>query len=137
MSTPMVECYRNLHNGKISIKCSKTKLVLGHADEVQLRNPKFIVNENGRQRVLREKQKNVHAVVKGVPKSFTGFEIRTRNAVQATSVLFYLQKPVEYKFDFKVTYNPYRYNSFVKVLTEEPITSYTSCCIKSTGEILC
>ena len=60
-----VEVYRNLHNGKLSIRDAKTKLVIGHADRVKLVDVTFHVSQAGRERVLRERKKNVHAVVRG------------------------------------------------------------------------
>jgi len=60
-----VEVYRNLHNGRLSIRDAKTKLVVGHADRVKLLGVTFHVSQAGRKRVLREGRKNVHAVVRG------------------------------------------------------------------------
>lgn len=96
-----VKVYRNLHNGKWSIADKATGLVLGHADSVILLNAEFIVKEAGRQRVLREKQKNVHAVVEG-------------NFLTADS------KHARHH-GVGVTYNPYKYATFVDKDTEEPI----------------
>ena len=39
--------------------------VVGHTDDITLYNVTFKVSEAGRQRVLREKKKNVHAFVEG------------------------------------------------------------------------
>lgn len=61
----LVDVYRNLHNGKWSIRSCATGLVLGHAEYVELRACMFIVGEAGRQRVIKEKKKNVHAIVRG------------------------------------------------------------------------
>lgn len=58
-----VRIYRNLNNGKVSIK--QDGLVIGHADKAFLQDAKFIVSETGRQRVLLEKQKSVHAYIEG------------------------------------------------------------------------
>jgi len=65
MKNKQVEVYRNLNNGRLSIRDAKTKLVLAHADVVTLTEVTFHVSEAGRQRVLRDKRKNVHAVVRG------------------------------------------------------------------------
>lgn len=59
----IVEVYRNLHKGMYSIR--KDGVVIAHAPSVTLSNPKFKVSAAGRDRVRREKRKNVHAVVKG------------------------------------------------------------------------
>jgi hypothetical protein len=59
--------YRNLLNGKMSLQqqINKSWLVIGHVTEVVISYPKFYVSEPGRQRVIAEKQKNVHAYSSG------------------------------------------------------------------------
>lgn len=57
--------YRNLHRGCWSIKDAKSKLVLGYCMDVQLKDVTTKVSEAGRQKVIREKKKNVHAFIKG------------------------------------------------------------------------
>jgi hypothetical protein len=60
--------YFNLHKKCFSVKAlegvNKGKVVQ-HTDNIVLLLPKFKVSEAGRQRVLREKRKNVHAGVVG------------------------------------------------------------------------
>lgn len=85
-----VKVYRNLHNQLFSIVDLATGLVVAHSRTVRLRDAKFIVNEAGRQRVLRDKQKNVHAYVVG---TFKG-------------VLEEAQRHEAY-------YNPYEFGTFV------------------------
>jgi len=58
-----IRIYRNLNNGKISIK--QGSLVVGYCDKITLKNCSFLVSEKGRQRVLKEKVKNVHAFIEG------------------------------------------------------------------------
>jgi hypothetical protein len=60
-----VEVYWNLHKDVFSVRDRKTGLVIGHCDEVRLSKVKFHVNQGGRERVLRERKKNVHAFVRG------------------------------------------------------------------------
>ena len=60
-----VQVYRNLNNGLISIQDLSTGLVLGHAYAIDLEEANFIVREAGRQQVIREQRKNVHAFVRG------------------------------------------------------------------------
>lgn len=70
-----VRCYRNLHTGLWSVKQGVVRF---HTSEIVLTNAKFIVNETGRQRVLREQRKNVHAYVVGYiypSVSFIGEEV--------------------------------------------------------------
>ena len=58
-----VRVYRNLHKKCLSVK--QGGLVVCHVDNIVLKNCTFIVSEAGRQRVLKEKRKNVHAYVQG------------------------------------------------------------------------
>jgi len=62
-----VRIYFNLHKQKLSVQ---TKIdgrwkVVSHAKEAYLKNVKFKVSEAGRQRVIKNKRKNVHAYVCG------------------------------------------------------------------------
>jgi len=102
--------YFNLHKKCFSIKAlegDRKGRVVAHSETVLLEGCKFKVSEAGRQRVLREKKKNVHAGVTGV---WINAEDR-----------------IESHFNFltmvgrQVTYNPYKYASFVVKATEQPI----------------
>lgn len=86
-----VKVYRNLHKKTYSIVDIATGLVVGYADTVRLQHANFKVNEAGRQRVLREKHKNVHAYV-------TGTFVSTQ----------------EHAERHEATYNPYKYETFVR-----------------------
>jgi hypothetical protein len=60
--------YWNLHRKCFSVKAlegANKGRVVAHVNELLLRNATFKVSEAGRQRVLREKRKNVHAGVAG------------------------------------------------------------------------
>lgn len=57
--------YRNLHKNCLSVKNVKTGLVIARVDSITLKNVKFKVSAKGRERVLKEKRKNVHAGVEG------------------------------------------------------------------------
>ena len=48
-----------------SIRNPKTGRVVAHVPSVAVINARFVVQEGGRQRVLRERRKNVHAYVRG------------------------------------------------------------------------
>jgi hypothetical protein len=99
-----VKVYFNLHNHLFSIVAlegvHKGKVVC-HTEGLTLSNVTFKVNEAGRQRVLREKRKNVHAFVIG---KFEGFSDKLANGIP-------------------ITYNPYKYASFVILNNKQPITS--------------
>jgi hypothetical protein len=96
--------YYNLHKHTFSVKY-KSKVIL-HADYVRLGDVEFRVTQGGKLQVRRENQKNVHAFVIG-------------------NLLDYYQYPCDNipsePNDNIVTYNPYKYDSFVYKNTEEPI----------------
>lgn len=94
-----VKVYWNLHKKCYSVQ-HKGK-VIDHLDRVVLENVEFKVSEAGRQRVLKQKRKNVHAFVVG-------------------SLVDH--KPLyEPHYVKTVKYNPYKYSSFVTVKDSEPV----------------
>lgn len=60
--------YRNLNNGRMSIqiKVGKSWKVVGHVLDAVLEDVKFHISEAGRQRVIRDGCKNVHAWGEGI-----------------------------------------------------------------------
>jgi hypothetical protein len=71
-------------------------LVIGHVDRILLQDVQFKVREGGRQRVLREKRKNVHAFVVGtVVDSAFGADKDDKD------------------LPAKITYNPYKAGTFM------------------------
>lgn len=99
-----VRVYFNLHKKTWSIKDKKSNRVIGWADFIPMKDCKFIVSEAGRQRVLREKKKNVHAYVDGIIGGG------------------YFDKCEVYHHMF--TYNPYKYETFVIITGGEPRPVY-------------
>jgi hypothetical protein len=61
-----VRVYRNLNKNCFSVKCMKTGRVIAHVREIVLKEVTYPVSKAGRNRVLRERVKNVHAFVQGV-----------------------------------------------------------------------
>lgn len=102
-----IKVYRNLRTGGFSILDHKTGLVVAHANTITIVNAEFKVNEKGRQRVLREKQKNVHAYVCGT--FFPNYAVKSIGK--------------------EVSYNPYEQSSFTYRHNNEEITeaSYVVC----------
>jgi hypothetical protein len=98
--------YKNLHKDCWSIK--QDGLVKAHSDKdpINLYSASMYVNSKGRQRVLREKRKNVHAGIKGYlshpDPSFESWD----------DIGWWEMSPI--------TYNPYKYKSFVDKRTEKP-----------------
>jgi len=79
-----------------------------------LEDVSLVVSQAGRQRVLRTKQKNVHAFIRG----------KVKNDWTIDRELYYIR------------YNPYRWNSFV-LDNEQPIFySPLVLCVKHEGKFL-
>jgi len=107
-----VEVYFNLHKRVFSVRSCKTGRVVHHTKNVHIRDPQFVVREGGRQRVLRERKKNVHAFVRGYA---TYFEDGTQAEYNYGLALF--ERPT---LD-TIGYNPFKYDSFVKMPDETPV----------------
>ena len=86
-----VEVYWNLHKDCFSVRKNGRVVdyLYGGEDYLTLTDVKFVVQPAGRERVLRERKKNVHAFVRGT--------------VSFSSPVAYQQK---------VSYNPYKMGSF-------------------------
>lgn len=69
MSDSRVQVYWNSHRKLWSVR--KNRKVILHAPFLILSDCVFVVRERGRQRVLREKRKNVHAWVEGEARVLT------------------------------------------------------------------
>ena len=103
--------YFNLHKKCFSIKAlegDRKGRVIAHSNTVLLEGCKLLVSEAGRQRVLREKRKNVHAGVSG-----TWINYCTNRANNAFDFISMIGR--------QVTYNPYKYDSFVIKATEQVV----------------
>ena len=98
-----VMVYYNLHKHTFSIKYNN--LVVMHADMVKLKNVEFRVRQGGKEKVRVEKSKNVHAFVIG----------------ELVDYCEYPCKNIEEPKGLVVTYNPYKFDSFVIKKTEEPV----------------
>lgn len=97
-----IEAYRNLHKGMWSVKSRQQPnygRVVGWVPSILIENAYCYVNEKGRQRVIREGRKNVHAVVRG-------------DWSQT------LLPDADWQ---PLTYNPYRFETFVDRNTEAPV----------------
>lgn len=104
-----VFAYFNLHKRCFSIKAlegANKGRVVAHRSEALLIDAKFKVSQAGRQRVLKEQRKNVHAGVVG--EWIDGdTDYITINAVAINGSA--------------ITYNPYKYDSFVHLFGEHRI----------------
>jgi len=108
-----VQVYKNLHNGMWSVRIldSGPRLVVAHACGLVLSSVVFKVNENGRQRVLRECRKNVHAFAEGTLEQWCGDNYKERH----------LPKKIKHGIilppmnnSFSVSYNPYKLPYFYR-----------------------
>ena len=63
----LVFVYRNLNRKGVvySVRNEETKLVCDRSSHIVVENAVFKVSEAGRQRVIKENQKNVHAGIRG------------------------------------------------------------------------
>lgn len=112
------DVYYNLHKHTFSLKSRYTGRVTGYSNEVLMEDVKFKVSEAGRQRVLREKRKNVHAFVRGqLVCSFSPIDNGIKKATSALDA-----NAVEL-YGVEITYNPYKYSTFVIKSTEQPVYS--------------
>jgi len=100
--TKPVKVYRNLHKGCWSVK--QNGLVKAHSDDITLFDCEFLVNQNNRLKVIREKRKNVHAFVKGILSKYCDKHDHSRWG--------------EVK---SISYNPYKGDSFYDLETNESI----------------
>jgi hypothetical protein len=87
-----VRIYFNLHKKMLSVqaKVNGRWKVVCHLEEAYLRNATFKVSQAGRQRVIKEKRKNVHAYILG----------KLVSSIQSN------------KWFQSVRYNPYEVNQF-------------------------
>jgi hypothetical protein len=105
--TPVYKIYRNLHNGKLSIKNSTTGLVVGYCDSIKMSDVRFKVSEAGIARIRRDKRKSVVATVNGHITSITGFVSRLGRKVEVDRLAR------QYVPTNRIYFNPYKYTSFV------------------------
>ena len=91
-----VYVYFNLHRKCFSIR--QGTRVVEHANRVCLKDVKYLVQPAGRKKVLKEKKKNVHAWLSG----------------------YYVKSLPVHVISFDVTYNPYKYETFVDTQDHEP-----------------
>ena len=92
-----VYVYFNLHKKCWSVR--QSGIVVSHDDCVLLKDCRFLVSNAGREKVLREKKKNVHAGISG----------------------YIVDRVPAGRSESEVIYNPYKFTSFVDRIDHEPI----------------
>lgn len=113
-----VEVYWNLHKHLFSVRDLSTRRVIAHVTNLQLLDVTFRVSESGRQKVLREKRKNVHAFLRGV---VSPDELHLRGPREGYA---------------EVSYNPYKAGFFYEVETGRALrgASYVHLLAESDGK---
>ena len=93
---PELRCnvYRNLHTGLWSVR--QGGIVKLHTDVIRMKDVRFNVSKRGRELVIKEQRKNVHATISGVLATCADL-----NALPGKSRA--------------ITYDPYKYRGFVDV----------------------
>lgn len=99
-----VMLYYNLHKHTFSI-IYKGRVVI-HADYVKLKDVEFRVRPGGREKVIKEKRKNVHSFVIGTLSDYCKYPCDNLPDEPNSNI---------------VTYNPYKYSTYVMKDTEEPV----------------
>jgi len=98
-----VRVYWNLHKKCYSVQDCATGRVIDHRSAITMIDVDFTVRNGGKERVRKEGRKNVHAFIVGRVSISKGTACITRGAK-------------------KVTYNPYKHDTFVTVDDEHPVT---------------
>lgn len=114
-----MQVYFNLHKKSWSVRDPRTGRVINKGQTqclVVLRDVTFKVSEAGRQRVIREKRKNVHAFACGDPVGF-GSDPAFNAPGAVARLLASATVPV--------SYNPYKAGHFVRTDTGEAVHSCT------------
>lgn len=97
--------YRNITRKIWSLRRDPARRVMGHSPAAHLIDCTFYVSQAGRARVLATQRKNVHAGIKA------------RFLHTGMPVTWPWPEAVE------ITYNPYKYETFVRKDTGEPVFS--------------
>lgn len=98
--------YWNLHHNCFSVQDAVTRLIVAHRHCLSLDDVTFRVSQAGRERVLREKCKNVHAGILGTWVS--GPEVAPEDSIG-------------------VSYNPYAAPTFVRREDKAPVVGANTC----------
>ena len=97
------ECFSIRHRGK----------VIAHTPKCDLEDVEFVVNQKGRERVLAERRKNVHAFVRGY--------MNVERVDEPVGGWAWNYADVSYQTFRRVLYNPYNYDTFVEWINYTPI----------------
>lgn len=115
----LVSVYKNLHTGLWSIQQSGR--VVCHCNYIVLRDVKFTVRPAGRAKVLKDKQKNIHAFVKG-------YIVDRPSSVDQENKENWIN----------VSYNPYKFDYFYDQCSWLPVrrAKYADMCVHANSNNL-
>jgi hypothetical protein len=99
-----VMVYYNLNKHTFSV--THNSKVIMYADYVKLKDVEFRVRQGGKEKVRSEKRKNVHAFVIGELLEYSEYPSKDMPIPSSDKI---------------ITYDPYKYDSFVFKNTEEPV----------------
>jgi hypothetical protein len=100
----------NLHKDTYTVQDASSGLVIGYLDELVIYDAHFVVRPAGLAKTRREGRKNVHAGVRGF--------------IDKTSV--------SHRGASGVTYDPYRYDTFVTRKKKEPVYHASTVIMRTT-----
>jgi hypothetical protein len=103
-----IEIYYNITKHVLSVR--QKGLVIKHTPAAEIFDAQFVVQPAGREKVLREKRKNVHAFIRG-----------TAGRLSKTLLTGWAEDDKLTGKWRRVTYNPYKYKSFIEVESGFPI----------------
>jgi len=127
-----VKVYYNLQKECLSVIDAETGLLYCHAHRVELHDAKFRVQLAGRNRVIKEKRKNVHAYIVGkchdigeLPKEryhLVRGKVESYDICQCEGTMWCEECVPESAEQFRhATYNPYKYDTFVDDVSGESL----------------
>ena len=127
-----VKVYYNLQKDCLSVIDAETGLLYCHAHRVELHDAKFRVQLAGRNRVIKEKRKNVHAYIVGkchdigeLPKEryhLVRGKVESYDICQCEGTMWCEECVPESAEQFRhATYNPYKYDTFVDDVSGESL----------------
>ena len=126
-----VHVYRNLQKKCWSVKDPSSGKVFNHVNNLHMHNVEFRVQPAGRDRVLKEKRKNVHAYVTGEWQTNFPYHAYVTGLWET-----HIKCDCGWYNDGQVTYNPYKADHFYWVKDEEPVRMVASLTLTDDGKAI-
>lgn len=112
-----VRVFRNLHKKCMSIiamEGSNKGRVIAHANSAYLHNCKMVVYETSRQKVIKSRQKNVHAFVEGILQCADLITLRYTEDNLSQGV-------TDHPHPVHIRYNPYERGEYYYTASGDPV----------------